>query len=210
MPFGLIQIEQERSDLWKAEVEAGFPVCKRKMLHAVTFEDVIAQVSATFRELVPPPDDLKAAAALKEAEAHFQSAIAAIDEFLSWPTDMDKEQFMDRLRSQRQIFETRLATHDPGYGLMPVDAPDQLTELAGGIGDMRELAGEPAGEPDAPEASEAGETVTGHQAPSAEAHMQPGAFEINRIGPEMQFSEPVRRGGRPKLPRDSAGNIIRE
>ena len=142
MPHGLIQIEQERSDLWKAEVEAGFPVCKRKMLHATTFEDVMTQVSATFRELVPPPHDLKAAAALKEAEAHFQSVIAVIDEFLSWSPDLDKEQFMDRLRSHRQIFETRLATHDPGYGLMPVDEPDVYAgSIVGGRRTSRSRAG---------------------------------------------------------------------
>jgi hypothetical protein len=55
--MSLIQIEQERPGLWKAEVEAitGFGTARRVMLHDSTFDGVMAKVAETYREMVPLP-----------------------------------------------------------------------------------------------------------------------------------------------------------
>jgi hypothetical protein len=55
--MSLIQIEQERPGLWKAEVEAitGFGTARRVMLHAPTFGEIRAAVVAAYRTMVPLP-----------------------------------------------------------------------------------------------------------------------------------------------------------
>jgi hypothetical protein len=55
--MSLIQIEQERPGLWKAEVEAvtGFGTARRVMLHAPTFDGVRGKVVEAYRTMVPPP-----------------------------------------------------------------------------------------------------------------------------------------------------------
>ena len=57
--MSLIQIEQERPGLWKAEVEAvtGFGTARRIMLHAPTFDGVRAKVVEAYREMVPLPKE---------------------------------------------------------------------------------------------------------------------------------------------------------
>jgi hypothetical protein len=53
--MSLIQIEQERADLWKAEVEAvtGFGTAHRVMLHAPTFGEVREKIVEAYRTFVP-------------------------------------------------------------------------------------------------------------------------------------------------------------
>jgi hypothetical protein len=55
--MSLIQIEQDRPGLWKAEVEAvtGFGTARRVMLHAPTFDEMRVKVVEAYREIVPPP-----------------------------------------------------------------------------------------------------------------------------------------------------------
>jgi hypothetical protein len=55
--MSVIQIEQERPGLWKAEIEAitGFGTARRVMLHDSTFDGVRAKVVEAYREVVPLP-----------------------------------------------------------------------------------------------------------------------------------------------------------
>ncbi len=175
MSFGLIQIEQERSDLWKAEVEAGYPICRRKMVYGAVFEEVIKAIYETYREMIPLP-----------------------------PGEPGNPRWEIR-------FEY-CAPYSPEYGLGPAKGarPDQLTELMGGIGDMQELAAEAAGinpwqTKDAPI-----DWPTLAPPVSAEPADAPHAPEAPEAGETQTSDQATRRGGRPRLPRDEHGNIIRE
>ena len=55
MPMALIQIEEVEANRWHAEVEVGFPLCRREVINARSFDDVIVAVIDVYRKTVPVP-----------------------------------------------------------------------------------------------------------------------------------------------------------
>lgn len=53
MPLSNIRIEQTARDRWVAEVEVGGTTARRRRVACATFDDVVSELIATYREFVP-------------------------------------------------------------------------------------------------------------------------------------------------------------
>lgn len=53
MPLSNIRIEQTARDRWVAEVEVGGTAARRRRITCATFDDVVSEMIAAYREFVP-------------------------------------------------------------------------------------------------------------------------------------------------------------
>lgn len=97
MSFARIEIEQTTAATWQAEVEVGFPQCKREMVRAGSFAGIIEAVEAAHARMTGQPQrEAKPAPVVAEPAAEPES-------------DASSNGTFDRAAYQREYMRKRRA-----------------------------------------------------------------------------------------------------